>query len=443
MKILLIAYDNGSHISFPPLNMIYLHDHLLRAGHHVGIWQQDIHHGPDEVLTTILDQNDLDIVGIGACAGYYQHAKLKSLAQAVNWSKNRSKFHFVLGGHGPAGAPEYFQSVCGCDSVVIGDGEDGMDQIIAGAKGIIHGAPCTRPDGPMEALQHYPLDLYRLIRWPTSARTDFCFPILSSRGCKFKCSFCYRMREGFYLRPVEAIIDEMQWLHDAANVNHFQFADELLMADEKRTAAICEAILTKLKFPVKWDCNGRLNYASPEVLHFMKKSGCEYINYGVESLDQSILNGMNKGLTVDRIEQGIKDTVRAGMSPGINIIWGFPEDTLENLKAAVDFIMEYDPGHELRTIRPVTPYPGCDLYRVAIETGLLADARDFYAKHTNSDALTVNFTDIPDAEFHQHLLRANLMLFDHWMGKHAGKVTAEAREFYANPHRGFRGWRTV
>ena len=55
----------------------------------------------------------------------------------------------------------------------------------------------------------------------------------------------------------------------------------------------------------------------------------------------------------------------------------------------------------MRTIRPVTPYPGSPLYYYAIEKGLLKDCEDFYEKkHLNSDLLSINFTELTDNEFH-------------------------------------------
>ena len=43
----------------------------------------------------------------------------------------------------------------------------------------------------------------------------------------------------------------------------------------------------------------------------MKDAGCTFINYGIESMDQKVLNNMKKGLRPDMIEQGIKDTLKS------------------------------------------------------------------------------------------------------------------------------------
>lgn len=447
-NIILISYDNQSHLPFFPLNLFYLTGALVKGGHEVKIIYQDLHHFPDSEITHIIDtfefknNKQADVVGLGFVAGYYQYGKAKSISEAVNKSKRRKEFIFCLGGHGPAADPEFFIKKFGDDAVGVGDGETAIIEITKGRKGVVQGEPCEIEDSPLFIYPHFPIDIYRLIRWPTSERSDFCFPILSSRGCKWHCSFCYRMRDGFHERDVKAIMDEIRYLHKNFGINHFQFADELLMSSEKRTAEICESIL-QLPFKIRWDCNGRLNYAFPTTLNLMKKSGCSYVNYGIESLTQSILNQMGKGLTVDRIYQGVEATLLSGLSPGLNFIWGFPGDDVANLKAAADFIIKYDPGHELRTIRPVTPYPGTPLFKKAVEMGLIKDTADFYEnKHKNSDLFTVDFMGMGVEQAHFHLKMQNRRIYREYLDRKWGKFQGQTTKLYSGDAN-FRGFREV
>lgn len=441
---LLISYDNGSHIPFFPQNIFYLAGAIKKAGFKApAIWHQDIHHGTEKDLLRILDDAEFDFIGLGFVAGYYQYRKAKAISEAVSQSKRRHKFKYTLGGHGPAAEPEWFMEKFEADAVVVGDGEDGIVRILKGEMGLIHSAPCEDDAAPISTYNDFPLDIYRLIRWPTSRREDFCMPILSSRGCKWHCSFCYRMRKGYHMRSTEAILDEMRFLHRQVQINHFQFSDELLMASENRTTEICEAIINS-GMKVKWDCNGRLNYAKPKILKLMKRAGCEYINYGIESLNQDILNGMGKGLTVDQIHRGVEATRAHNLSPGLNFIWGFPGDTVENLDLAVKFLIKYDPCDELRTIRPVTPYPGTPLYSRAIKDGLLAGTKDFYEhKHLNSDLFTVNFMDISTEKAHFHLKMANRNLYRNYLDKRWDQFGRQTDNLYRDLDTSFRGFRSV
>ncbi|GAI71844.1 unnamed protein product, partial [marine sediment metagenome] len=73
----------------------------------------------------------------------------------------------------------------------------------------------------------------------------------------------------------------------------------------------------------------------------------------------------------------------------------------------VEFIKKYNMYWQVRTIRPVTSYPGCPLYYKAIEDGLLDGPEDFYNKFCNSDLITINFTDMDKKKMHKELFLAN------------------------------------
>jgi len=214
-----------------------------------------------------------------------------------------------------------------------------------------------------------------------------------------------------------------------------------VMSSENRTVELCEAFLKSgLKF--KWNCNGRLNFAKPEVLKLMKRAGCVFINYGIEAMDDQILKNMNKALTTDIIIRGIEATLAAGISPGLNIIFGNIGENRETLNKGVEFLLKYDDGAQLRTIRPVTPYPGSPLYYYAIEKGLLRDCEDFYEnKHVNSDLVSVNFTDMSDEEFHEALLEANTRLIQNYFQNKMKLVLQQASDLYLNRNVNFRGFR--
>lgn len=123
MRILMVVYDNDSYISWFPQGLAYLASSARNAGHEVFVYQQDIYHWPDSHLTGFLDNNLFDVVEISVIGGYYQYRKLVSLSKAINASRNRKKFKYTIGGHGPASDPEFFLRKTGADVVGIGEGE--------------------------------------------------------------------------------------------------------------------------------------------------------------------------------------------------------------------------------------------------------------------------------------------------------------------------------
>lgn len=460
MKILLVIYDDDSYMHHFPQGMAYIAAVLLKKGHEVEIYSQNKFHYPDEHLTHYLDNKRFDIIGVGITGGYYQYRKLLKISDAINSSKNRP--FYVIGGHGPSPEPEFFLKKTQADAAVIGEGEETIVELAGAVENkqplaVIKGAAFR--DGeriivnqrrplikdidtlPFPAYRLFPMDYYTLYRQPHAANRDFLVQVLSGRGCTFECNFCYRMDEGFRPRRNDILIEEIELLKKDYGITYIVFSDELLMSSIERVTNLCEDFIRK-RVNVKWWCNGRLNYAKPEVLSLMKRSGCVFINYGIEALDDQVLKNMRKALTVEQITKGIEATLKSGISPGFNIIFGNIGDTKETLRKGVEFLLKYDDGAQLRTIRPVTPYPGSPLYYYAIKKKLLKDAEDFYEnKHINSDLLSVNFTDLTDDEFHTCLMEANTTLIENYFRKKASSLIAQTKKLYLAKDASFRGYR--
>lgn len=462
MRVLLVVYDNGSYTHSFPMGMAYVASVLEREGHEVVVYSQDLHHYPDSHLTEYLDANVFDVIGVSVIAGYYQYRKLIGLSEAINRSKNRPCY--ILGGFGPTPEPEFFLKKMQADVIVMGEGEltaiELMQAIadkaslapIAGIAYRVGDKVSVNPRRaliedidtiPWPAYHKFPMEYYRLLRVAKCKPTDMVIPLLSGRGCTFRCTFCYRMDTGHRPRSTEHIIEEIRYLKKDFGITRITFQDELLMTSVERATEICEGFL-RAGLDVTWDCNGRLNYAKPELLKLMQKSGCVFINYGIESLDNTVLKNMKKGLTEDIIVSGIEETLAVGISPGLNIIFGNIGDNRTTLKKSVDFLLKYDDFAQIRTIRPVTPYPGSPLYYDAIKKGLLKDVEDFYEnKHLNSDLLCCNFTDMAEDDFYEALTEANITLLNWYFTNQHKRMAEQVSNLYKTRDTTFRGFRQI
>jgi len=77
-RVLFIVYDNGSYDNEFPMGVAALSAVLKKEGHEITIWNQDIHHYPDDSLTDYLDKNKFDVVVMSLIAGYYQYQKIRN-----------------------------------------------------------------------------------------------------------------------------------------------------------------------------------------------------------------------------------------------------------------------------------------------------------------------------------------------------------------------------
>ncbi|MEY8333918.1 radical SAM protein [Lachnospiraceae bacterium 47-T17] len=463
MKILMVVYDNDSYITWFPQGLAYLASAARNAGHEVSVYQQDIFHWPDAHLTEYLNHNDFDVVEVSVIGGYYQYHKLLDLSKAINASRNRGRFKYTIGGHGPSPDPEYFLRKTGADIVGIGEGEITFVELMDAFSGkrsleSVDGIAYLDSDGTFvrtkareliknideiawPAYDLFDMTYYTLVRRPNIKGSDRAIPVLFGRGCIFQCNFCYRLDKGFRPRSAESMIQEIQYLKEQYNVKHIIFSDELLMSSRERTLELCQAFLDA-ELNITWDCNGRLNFADIDVLQKMKEAGCIFINYGIESLDNDTLKVMHKGLTRDMIIRGVENTLEVGISPGLNIIYGNINEPLHAIDDAVEFLLKYDDHAQMRTIRPVTPYPGTELFAYAVEHGMVKDVEDFYENiHLNSDLLSVNFTQHTDDEIYKALYDANLKLIQRYQEIATEKAESVCADLYRNKNALFRGFR--
>jgi len=194
---------------------------------------------------------------------------------------------------------------------------------------------------------------------------------------------------------------------------------------------------------IKWDANGRLDVAakSPHILTAMRDAGCVFINYGIEAYDDEVLRLMNKHLTCEQIDAGVAYTKERGISPGLNFMWGNPGDTEKTLWKAVVFLENNDDFAQLRTIRPVTPYPGSALYYQAVLEKKIRGYEDFYEKHVNSDLFSVDFMGIGIDKANEMCYHANRVLLNRFYNGLRTDAFEQARKLYVEKDSNFRGFR--
>lgn len=460
MKILFVMYDNQSTKNIIPVGPCYVAGFLKKHGYDdITYYNQDVYHYPEEHLTQFVYDNHFDIVGIGFVAGYYQFKKIRKICDAINKAKNRP--YIVLGGHGPSPEPAFFINAMGADAVVMGEGEVPFLNLVkaldtkaslAQVKGIAYkegnSVKVNEREAPVKDLDMIPHPYYDILpmEYYVNAHfynmdpTDRMIFMAASRGCNYSCNFCERLEKGIRMRSAENIVDEIKKYKKDYNVSYIVFLDELLMYNEKRVFDLTEAFL-KAELNIKYFCTGRLNTVNANMLKMLKRSGCVYIDYGIEQFDNDALAAMNKRLTEEQIIKGIELTQKEGFPIIFDIIFGNIGDTRKSLRKTLDFFKKYNDYGQYRTIRPVTPYPGTALYYYAIEKGLLKGPEDFYQKHVNLELPTVNFTDIPDNEYLELLFEANKEITTDYYEYLKQKSINKFRDVYSGKDIDFRGTR--
>jgi radical SAM superfamily enzyme YgiQ (UPF0313 family) len=424
-KVLFIVHDVYQDDNTFPLNIAYLSAVLKKAGAEVSVYCQDIFHYSNDELADFLSKNEFDLIGVSFMAARFKETVVDLCAVINEYKKNA---YLVLGGHGPSPIAEYVLNKTKADVIAIGESEETIVELLdcklaGGDLAKVKGIAFLSDDiyvvnerrNPVKNLDDIPFpawDLFPMDRYATCLKFyrhepgDRYSALLAGRGCVGRCNFCYRIEKAIRLRSVDNIVAEMKALYERYQINYFYLLDEMFIVSKKQVKYFRDAI-KNLKLKIKFSCSARVELIDRELLDLLNDCGCTFLNFGMESSSQKVLDLMGKRTTIAQNIKAAELTKESGIGMGLNFLWGNKGDTVQSLKDNVEFIKKYTNYSQLRTIRPVTPYPGCPLYYEAIERQLLSGPEDFFEKFKNSDLLLVNFMDISEDEAYQALFEAN------------------------------------
>lgn len=465
-KVLFIIHDVYQEDNQFPLGPAYLAAVLNKKGAHVESYCMDVFHYTLDELAKHLQKNEYALIGVGFMAARFKETIL-NLCNVIN--KNKKNAWLVLGGPGPSPIPEYILRKTNADIVAIGEAENTIIDLL---KCKIEKGDLSKVDGiaylergefkktnqnrifynldelPLPLWEIFPMDKYTTcLNTFNQESHEKSFVILTSRGCINKCNFCYRMEKGLRVRSIKNIIGELKILYERYGINCYFFQDELFVLNKKRLLEF-EQALKEINLKIKFSCNARADIMDKEIVEILKRCGCQFINFGFESSDEDVLKIMNKNVTVEQNIKTLKIVKEiGGIGMGLNFIWNNIRDTEESLMKNVELIKKYNTYFHCRTIRPVTPYPGSDLYYKAIEMGKLNGPENFFEKFRNSDLILTNFMKMSNKEAYELLLKVNTeLIIDHHQHtdgnmEKAKQLIQQLEDLYLNKTKSFRGLR--
>lgn len=183
--------------------------------------------------------------------------------------------------------------------------------------------------------------------------------VCTSRGCPFKCDFCYNScehcRDIYINRPVEDVLADIR----AIGKKHIMFIDDNFIGNPKWTREFVKA-LKPLK--IKWNGAVSSNIGDmPELLDEMAESGCQSLFIGFESLNERSLKNVHKNQnSIEKYEKLVNELHSRGIMINASFVFGLDGDDVTTFKATLDWIVK----NKIETVTShiLTPYPGTKLY---------------------------------------------------------------------------------
>ncbi|HKY33961.1 MAG TPA: radical SAM protein [Candidatus Polarisedimenticolia bacterium] len=272
------------------------------------------------------------------------------------------------------------------DAVALGEGELTMldavraaeaGQPLSGVAGLmVRGAGGTpRPTPPRPTVADldslpFPAAHYAGHHLDVEAESSF---VITSRGCPARCTFCNtpdfwgtRMR----FRSARHMVEEIRYLKETLGLLFVNVRDDTFTVNKRRVIEFCRQLIDA-GLHVRWSCQSRVNAIDEERLAWMRRAGCDHIQYGIESGSPALLARLAKDISVEEIRQAAAATRRVGLTLSIYLISGIPEETEEDVRLTQELLEEIRPHDGI--VAPLAVFPGTHLYEEMKRAGRIAD----------------------------------------------------------------------
>ncbi len=389
---------------FPPVGLTYLAAYLRQSDHQAAIYDFQVE---ERDFEGFLKEFKPDLIGITCQTALFYNAltlakKIKGIFPQVP---------IIAGGaHASYRPKDFFEDSGDIAAVVRGEGElTLMDLVSHYEKGFpalidIRGITYKENDRiihnpnrnlignldhlPMPAVDLLPLEKYRVS--PDNYLGGQVGLINTSRGCPFGCIFC-ACKEAFNRtyrdRNLAMVFKEIEYYLDNYKITELFVMDDCFGLDRKRAIEFCQGMIARgYDKKLLWWCQIRVDLVDEELLTQMRAAGCKIVSFGIESGVQRILDSISKRVTLSQIRQAVKLVNKVGLEPRGSFILGLPTETLKDSLQTIYFALSL-PLKQAK-FGLATPYPGTELWNIALAEGQVKDVGEDWNRFTKMAAYT-------------------------------------------------------
>jgi radical SAM superfamily enzyme YgiQ (UPF0313 family) len=335
-----------------------------------------------QTVEQLVGEHQPDIVGLSVMT--FQRKTALRVIELVR--SLRPEVRIVCGGYDPSLAPEaYMHEGSGVDFIVRGEGELTFRELLRALEnrngleniaGLTYRSDAGWRQNPARPVHSLEGDDIRLPKRSARVLTDFAMlgrpvdVVETSRGCTFDCGFCsiIEMRgRNFHTYSFERVLADIRDAR-AHGARSIFIVDDNISLDVKRFEALCQAIIDAGLNDIAYTVQAM---TSPIAMHagtlvpLMHRAGFRYVFLGIENIledDLEFLKASAKNAYRENGKRTDNATIRAINALHAHNIYvvgglivGNPDDTLDSVRANLEFARKYV---DWPYIQHPTPYPG-------------------------------------------------------------------------------------
>jgi radical SAM superfamily enzyme YgiQ (UPF0313 family) len=269
----------------------------------------------------------------------------------------------------------------GADAVILGEGEAALAEIVdrlgSGDLSSIQGVAIRDSDGsvrrtskrpPLRDLDALPFAAWDLVDFDRYRRAwrerhgMFALNMATTRGCPYSCNWCAKpiWGQSYAVRSPANVVAELNTLIEAASPDYIWFMDDIMGLKPKWWGAFADE-LEDNAIRIRFKCLSRADLVLRDgAVADLARAGCDIVWLGAESGSQKILDAMDKGLTVEQIEEATRRLKAAGIRVGHFIQFGYSGEGFADIARTIGMIRKTRPDEI--GISVSYPLPGTAFY---------------------------------------------------------------------------------
>ena len=375
----------------PPLGLLYIGKILENLGDSVTVL--DFSAEPFEEAKLFRALHGADAMGMSVLS-----PSLPQAQHLINLIKQHdAELPIIIGGPHCTLLPEKSLQETQADISVQGDGEASIvhlrsalngEKALKDVPGIIFRTPTgiqygqsaaliqdidTLPFPARHLVQHY---VYHSHEYNPHFKAGQFTSLVTGRGCPYQCRFCSRgsvSMKRYRTRTMENVLAELREI-SAQGYLHVAFVDDCFPVDTRQAHLLFERIIDE-KINLRFSITAtRVDLMDKALFDLMKRAGVSYIQFGLESGNQDVLDYYRKQTTVETIRRAVQLSHTTGFFTAGSFILGAPFETTEHFQRTLAFAKSL-PLDSVSFI-PLRYMVGSDLWNQAVDAGTIG-ANDY------------------------------------------------------------------
>lgn len=225
---------------------------------------------------------------------------------------------------------------------------------------------------------------------------DPVFQMMGSRGCIYKCSYCYNStykkdiypgQKWFRVRSPASMVEEIRHATTHWDIKRVRFDDEVFNFQQGWLEEFCEIYPREVGLPFEIFIEPKL--VNEERMTMLRDAGLVSVYMGIQSSERVTGHLYDRRVKNNTINEIAELYHKLGIKPHFQLIFDDPVSTEEDKKALFDMVSRFPRPFDLYLFS-MTVFPGSELVKKLLQNGLISEydiegtnTRVFYQHRVN------------------------------------------------------------